>query len=208
MPKSMTFKPVPEPSDPCSRTPASRPAGQERAAGPGIDGHGFRHWLNAARGAGPAPQGSAQDADSRRGPRRRHRPTDKHARPAVQVQVVDSRWSLFLGLSAAAGFLLRRPAGCRPPAHGRRAQAPNAATRAARRAPAASGPRAVCDRAGYTASARSPVSHNATLLAVFKEEMFAIESEKLSGTIAPSEYKEQKAALETVLKRALKKQGS
>jgi hypothetical protein len=38
--------------------------------------------------------------------------------------------------------------------------------------------------------------------------MFAIESEKLSGTISLPEYTEQKAALESVLKRALKKQGS
>jgi hypothetical protein len=38
--------------------------------------------------------------------------------------------------------------------------------------------------------------------------MFSIESEKLSGTIAPSEYTAQKSALETVLKRALRKQGS
>jgi hypothetical protein len=51
-------------------------------------------------------------------------------------------------------------------------------------------------------------SHNANLLSVLKEEIFAIESEKLSGTITPAEYREQKDALETVLKRALKKQGS
>ena len=51
-------------------------------------------------------------------------------------------------------------------------------------------------------------SHNATLLAVLKEEIFAIESEKLSGTITPGEYREQKEALETVLKRALKNRGA
>jgi hypothetical protein len=33
-----------------------------------------------------------------------------------------------------------------------------------------------------------------------------LESEKISGTLAPAEYTEQKAALEIVLKRALKKQ--
>jgi hypothetical protein len=37
-----------------------------------------------------------------------------------------------------------------------------------------------------------------------KEELFAIESEKLSGTITPAEYAEVKAGLEAVLKRALK----
>ena len=38
-----------------------------------------------------------------------------------------------------------------------------------------------------------------------KEELFALESEKIAGTLPPNEYAEQKAALETVLKRALKK---
>jgi hypothetical protein len=50
-----------------------------------------------------------------------------------------------------------------------------------------------------------PASHNATLLHVLKEEMFAIESEKLSGSLSQSDYAEQKAALEVVLKRALQK---
>jgi hypothetical protein len=40
-------------------------------------------------------------------------------------------------------------------------------------------------------------------LNVLKEELFALESEKISGTIAPVEYAEVKAALEKVLKRAL-----
>lgn len=44
----------------------------------------------------------------------------------------------------------------------------------------------------------------AALMNILKEEMFAIESEKLSGTISPVEYAEVKAGLEAVLKRALK----
>ena len=48
-----------------------------------------------------------------------------------------------------------------------------------------------------------PGAHNATLLHVLKEEMFAIESEKLSGVLSPADYAEQKQALEIVLKRAL-----
>jgi hypothetical protein len=43
------------------------------------------------------------------------------------------------------------------------------------------------------------------LLNALKEELFALESEKLTGTIEAGEYAEQKAALETVLKRALKR---
>jgi hypothetical protein len=42
-------------------------------------------------------------------------------------------------------------------------------------------------------------------LNALKEEMFALESEKIAGTLPASEYDEQKAALETVLRRALKK---
>ena len=43
------------------------------------------------------------------------------------------------------------------------------------------------------------------LLDVLKEELFAIESEKIAGTLSASDYAEQKTALETVLRRALKK---
>jgi exonuclease VII large subunit len=75
-------------------------------------------------------------------------------------------------------------------------QAPTPAAAAAYVAPA------------YSAPQPSAASHNATLLTVLKEEMFAIESEKLSGTLSAADYKEQKSALEVVLKRALKKQGS
>src|ERR1019366_2170268 len=56
--------------------------------------------------------------------------------------------------------------------------------------------------AAYTVA---PVSGNNALLNVLKEELFALESEKLSGTITAEEYAEVKAALETVLKRALKR---
>ncbi len=50
----------------------------------------------------------------------------------------------------------------------------------------------------------SPAAKNNALLNALKEELFALESEKIAGTLQPAEYAEQKAALETVLKRALK----
>jgi hypothetical protein len=43
------------------------------------------------------------------------------------------------------------------------------------------------------------------LLNALKEEMFALESERISGTLPPEDYAETKAALEIVLKRALKR---
>jgi len=50
----------------------------------------------------------------------------------------------------------------------------------------------------------SPAAKNGALLSVLKEELFSLESEKLTGAVSPQEYAETKAALETVLKRALK----
>ena len=55
------------------------------------------------------------------------------------------------------------------------------------------------------ASPSTPAAKNTALLNALKEELFALESEKLSGTLSPAEYAESKTALEIVLKRALKR---
>jgi hypothetical protein len=91
---------------------------------------------------------------------------------------------LALLLAAAAAFLLRKPA------------------TAGVVAPAGGG--AVAAAKDYAPSAATGTK-NSTLLNALKEELFALESDKIAGTLAPGEYAEQKAALETVLKRALKK---
>jgi hypothetical protein len=101
--------------------------------------------------------------------------------------------ALALLLVVAAGFLLRKPAGF--PATGAAADA-SAAAHPSSGAYAAS--------AAYPAFA-APASKNTALLNALKEEMFALESERISGTLNPEEYAETKAALETVLKRALKR---
>jgi hypothetical protein len=93
---------------------------------------------------------------------------------------------LALLLAAGAAFLLRKPAG-----------APGTVQGAAFDGGAASYP-----------AFGSPAARNAALLNVLKEELFALESDKISGTIQPEEYAEVKAALETVLKRALGKTGA
>jgi len=49
----------------------------------------------------------------------------------------------------------------------------------------------------------SPPQKQAALLNALKEELFALESERVSGMIDAAEYADVKAALETVLKRAL-----
>jgi hypothetical protein len=84
---------------------------------------------------------------------------------------------LALLLAASAAFLARKPASG--------TAAPNAAAAAQALA--------------------SPATRSAILLDSLKEELFALESEKIAGTLTPAEYEELKAALETVLKRALKR---
>ncbi len=51
----------------------------------------------------------------------------------------------------------------------------------------------------------SPAAKNFALLNALKEELFALESDKINGAIKPEEYAQVKAALEIVLKRALNK---
>ena len=59
--------------------------------------------------------------------------------------------------------------------------------------------------AGVAQASAPPANKNAALLNALKEELFALESEKIAGTLAPDEYAKVKAALETVLRRALKR---
>ncbi len=94
---------------------------------------------------------------------------------------------LGLVLATAAAFLLRKPARALRPA---RCRFPPT------RCPAASG------YSGHVAIARRQERRASHAL---KEELFSLESEKISGTLNVAEYAEQKAALEVVLKRALKK---
>jgi hypothetical protein len=103
------------------------------------------------------------------------------------------KWWILSGLglilAIAAGFLLRKPAGA--PA--------GTAAGAAPAAPQYPG------GTGFAAPSTSPAGKNGALLSALKEELFALESEKIAGTLNAADYAEQKAALETVLKRALKK---
>ena len=95
---------------------------------------------------------------------------------------------LALLLTAAAAFLLRKPAGV---------PAAPAALAAGTHSPSTVRP-------GFNAYS-TPAAKNNALLNALKEELFSLESEKLSGTLSPEEYAEVKPALEVVLKRALKR---
>jgi hypothetical protein len=108
------------------------------------------------------------------------------------------KWWILAGfallLVIGAAFFLRKQPGASATAGAGAAPAP---------APGASPASA---SAAYMPGA-SPAAKNTALLNALKEELFAIESEKLSGTLAPEEYAQLKAALETVLKRALLRKG-
>jgi len=92
---------------------------------------------------------------------------------------------LALLLTAVAAYLLRKPAGVPAPA-------------------VAGIPAPAVHTAAVTySSAASPAGKNAALLNALKDELFAVESEKIAGTLSPDEYAKVKAALETVLARAL-----
>ena len=115
---------------------------------------------------------------------------------------------LGLLLATAAAFLLRKPAGGANPSPALSAapgfNAPGfAASGLATSGHAAPHPATVPTPA--FASPPSPAAKNAALLNALKEELFALESEKLNGTLSPEEYAEIKPALEVVLKRALKR---
>jgi hypothetical protein len=99
------------------------------------------------------------------------------------------KWWILGGLAllfvVAAAFLLRRPAGV-----------PGV--------PATHAPDITANPVYPPATPSSPATHNSALLSALKEELFALESQKLTGAVTQAEYAETKAALETVLKRALK----
>ena len=82
-------------------------------------------------------------------------------------------------LAALAAFLLRKPVAAQ-------AEASAAAEKAA-------------DPAAASADGGDALLH------ALKEELFVLESERFSGALSEEEYAEQKQALETVLKRALKR---
>ena len=90
---------------------------------------------------------------------------------------------LALLLAGGAGFLLSRPASSAADS------LPQRATLVSESVPA---PRVT-----------GPADQRTTLLNALKEELFALETERLENKLSEAEYAAQKAALETVLRRAL-----
>jgi hypothetical protein len=103
------------------------------------------------------------------------------------------KWWILAGLAllmaGGAGVLLRKPTVAAAGA------APAPGDLPARRADA--------DPAYPAAGHAGAATQQAQLLAALKEELFALETERLQNRIDEAEYRNEKAALETVLRRAL-----
>lgn len=108
------------------------------------------------------------------------------------------RWWILGGLSVilavGAGFLLRKPPAGAAVATGTTTPTPVAV------------PSPVAGRV----ISSTPVTHNPRnlLLDALKEELFALETERLEGKLDESQYAELKSAFEIVLRRALKRSGA
>ena len=106
-------------------------------------------------------------------------------------------WWIIAGVAiifvAAAALLMRKPA-------------PDSEPYPADTVAAGPTPRSA-QRAGMGAGMHHGTNSNeGSLLDALKEELFSLETERLEGKLSAEEYAAQKAALETVLKRALKRQ--
>jgi hypothetical protein len=188
MPKSMTFaasngaKFELSPQDPTVQTYLMRNAPAGKSIDFTISGTGsFPREDQGAQGGGQADNGQGAAVGNQPGggigqPINTPDPLSKY-----------KLWILTgigLLLVVVAAFLLRRPA------------------------TAAAAPQSGAALATTSVAYAPPVASatkNGALLDALKDELFALESEKIAGTLPPEEYAEQKAALETVLKRALKK---
>jgi hypothetical protein len=69
------------------------------------------------------------------------------------------------------------------------------------------GPAPAVSAAAGGAGVGGPLGAPGSLLAAMKEELFALETDRLQGKLTENEYVEQKAALEVVLRRALARGG-
>jgi hypothetical protein len=188
LPKSMTFtatsgesfKTVPE--DPSVQTFVLKNVTPRKAVDFTISGTGSipREQQGAPGAQQPAGMGGQPDASTGNG----SQPGGGIGTPINTPDPLSKyKWwilgGLGLVLAAGAAFLLRKPPG-----------------------EAAAGGSAQQGAVPYP-SFSTPAAKHAQLLNALKEELFTLESEKINGSIAPEDYAEVKAALETVLKRAL-----
>jgi hypothetical protein len=196
LPKGMTFaggvafKSVTQ--DPSVQTFVAKNAGPGKSLDFTISGNGSipREQQGAASGQQPSTGMGGQDSGAQ--PSDTATPTSQPGGgigPPVGGSDALSKYKwwiiggLALLLAAGAAFLLRKPAGV----------------------PGVDPATAFESGSAVYPAFGSPAAKNAALLNVLKEELFSLETEKISGTVTPEDYAEVKMAIETVLKRALKK---
>lgn len=146
----------------------------------------------AANGSGGATMGAPGGASADT------RPGGGLGVPVGGADPIDKyRWWILGGLSVvlavAAGFLLRKPSSGPLPAA---AAVPAPPTRAAAPPATVSSP-----------VVHAPAAPRSVMLTALKDELFALETERLEGKISDSEYAELKSAFQTVLRRTLARQG-
>jgi hypothetical protein len=199
LPKSMIFTGgsgsgfESSPQDPTVQTYLARNVAPGRAVEFAISGTGsFSRDDQNGQGDNGGPEAGApgnQPGGGIGAPINTPGPLDQH-----QFLGVSLKWWLLILMAVVLGFLavflLRRPA--------------TAGAVAATGTVALPGTAASPFPPAYSTPA-SPAARNTAVLNALKEELFALESEKIAGTLTADEYAEQKAALETILKRALKK---
>jgi hypothetical protein len=193
MPKSMTFKPSPNVSyspvteETTTQTYAARNVSPSEPLGFSVSGTG---QLPRETEAPPSGQGDGQPAGADASGQPVTSATD--TRPGIGLNnPIDPtgnhdpwakyKWGILGGLvlllAGGAGFML--------------------STASPKPAPAGGSP---------ASPAAVPIAYEASspgLLAALKEELFALETDKLQGKLTEPEYQQQKAALEVVLRRAL-----
>jgi len=187
MPKSMIFTPgkdsgfQPIQEDPALLTFVVKNAPAGKAISFTISGQGSMPRENQGTPAAQQPTMGGADAGSPDAATPNGQPGGGMAPPIATPDPLSKyKWWILAGMAlllvVAAAFLLRKPAAG---------------------APVSGGPVLEVNA--------TPAARNSALLHVLKEELFALESEKIAGTLPLEDYAETKAALEVVLKRALKK---
>lgn len=112
------------------------------------------------------------------------------------------KWWILGGLSlilaVVAGFLLRKPAGTEAaPAQAPGTNNPGNPATATVSSPVVAG--------RVISSTPAAQNHHGLLLEALKEELFSIETERVEGKLNDAQYSELKTALETIMRRALKR---
>jgi 5-hydroxyisourate hydrolase-like protein (transthyretin family) len=202
IPKSMTFAPVagapysPIDDEVNAHTLVARNVTPNQPLGFTLTGTGqLPRDTNAPTQSGEQAQGAGAAGDNGQSASADTRPGGGLGNPLDESGNRDPwakyKWWILSGLAvllaAAAGVLLRKPA-----AGAGAASLPGG--------PAVEPlPRVAAQTPGI------PQTHAAQLLAVLKEEMFALETDHLQRRISEEEYVAQKAALELVLRRALER---